>query len=254
MKPQPHSLVGLGAGAVLGLALVGCDAHLREHTPVATVQRVPGGLATALPEFQRIEVRGPVDVRVREGFPASVAVTIETAYADRVTTVVDDDTLVVDYHPPQVVCLGYCEGSPTAHVLVDVPTLVAASVHGSGDLEVEGTSGHDDVELTLAGSGDLRYSGIAQTLHCSLDGSGDMTLLGSARRLDARVEGSGDIQARGFAAIGGRFEIDGSGDIYTNLQGGDTAVELNGSGDLRYTGEIRITRIDVSGSGEIRKE
>src|SRR6185312_16616357 len=104
----------------------------------------------------------------------------------------------------------------------------------------------------IEGSGDLHYEGDADVLQCAIEGSGDIVAVGRGKRLEATIEGSGDVDARAFHAEGGKVVIEGSGDVYADIDG-DASVRIDGSGDLHSTGQARFTDLDLSGSGEIVK-
>jgi hypothetical protein len=80
-----------------------------------------------------------------------------------------------------------------------------------------------------------------------------VTLKGAGKRLDVSVEGSGDVNARDFPVEGGSFSIDGSGDVYTDLHGGESTVSIHGSGDFHYAGDARFVHMDMHGSGEVQR-
>ena len=232
-----------------------CLAVLAPFTLLACVHVNPGSSGThttqprAAGAFTRIEVRGPVDVVVHEGRPLALSLTTQGVEPARVETRVEGDTLVVDLHGELGGCIGICEES--ARLDIDAPVLNGVKIEGSGDVTVLGAGSHAKVDLDVDGSGDVHYAGAAEVLACRVTGSGDVTLSGSAKRLHAEVTGSGDVDARSFAAEGGEFLIEGSGDVTANLHGGDTTIRMHGSGDLRYTGEARITSLDISGSGDV---
>jgi hypothetical protein len=244
-------VLGLLVSAVLPGCIHGPDG------PVSTEVRQPrsteGGTAVA-GSFSRIDMRGSIDVLVREGPTTGVQVTgAENARAG-VETRVEGDTLIIDYKEPG--CVGVCihvGPSDDAKVTVDLPLFRAATLEGSGDLTVEAGGAHPEVDFDVRGSGDVRFRGAADVMRCMIEGSGDVTLRGAGKRLEARIHGSGDLRAREFPVEGGAYEIDGSGDIATILEGGELTAAIRGSGDLVYGGEARATHIEVSGSGTVRQ-
>jgi hypothetical protein len=230
------------------VTLTGCGRH--SGGPVTTA------LISAPGSFNQIDLRGPIDVLVREGGESSIAVTGTPSMRSRVQTRVEGSTLIVDLDEDTGHCFGICidtSGSEDARVTVNLPVLKAATIDGSGDLTVEATGAHPEVDFEVRGSGDVRYRGNAELVRCTLDGSGDITLRGAGKRLEARVHGSGDLRAREFPVEGGLYEIEGSGDIATVVHGGDMSVRIEGSGDLMYGGHARITDLEVSGSGSIHQ-
>jgi hypothetical protein len=247
--------VSLATLALL-VPLVGCMRH--DGGPVTTETRHLAQSSASRPShesFSRIDLRGPIDVVVHEGGETTIAVTGDQSMQARVRTRVEGDTLVVDVDDDESHCFGICiERNPApAQVTVDLPALRSATIEGSGDLTVEASGAHAEVDFDLRGSGDVRYTGNAELVRCTLEGSGDVVLRGEGTRLEARVHGSGDVEAREFPVTSGLYEIEGSGDIATVVHGGEMTVQIEGSGDLSYAGNAHITNLDVSGSGTIRQ-
>ncbi|HTQ44210.1 MAG TPA: head GIN domain-containing protein [Polyangiaceae bacterium] len=245
--------------AALGLPLVlaalsGC-AHHREATASTELRPSETG------GFSRIDMRGSVDVLVREGPVAQVAITGGPDDRAHVQTHVVGDTLVIesaegdghgddgdDDDDDDSTC-----SHSDAKVTVDVPALRSAILRGSGDLVIQAAGSHPEVDLVVLGQGDVRYTGSADLVRCKIDGSGDVELRGAGKRLEASLHGSGDLNARDFPVEGGAYEIEGSGDIATVVHGGEMAVHIGGSGDLRYRGDARITSLAVTGDGAVRQ-
>jgi len=88
---------------------------------------------------------------------------------------------------------------------------LSAALSGSGDVSAKAVSGPLHVRLT--GSGDVRIpEGMVSDMTVSIAGSGDVRFGGVARSLDARIAGSGDVTvARVTGAIS--KHIAGSGDV-----------------------------------------
>jgi hypothetical protein len=236
----------------LVLALFGC-AHHREATASTELR------ASETAGFSRIDMRGPVDVLVREGSGPQVAVTGGPGERAHVQTHIVGDTLVIessggddDSNDDDDDDEGACSHSE-AKVTIDVPALRSAILRGSGDLEIQAAGGHPEVDLVLLGHGDVQYTGSADLVRCKIDGSGDVVLRGGGKRLEASLHGSGDLNARDFPVEGGAYEIEGSGDIATVVHGGEMAVHIGGSGDLLYRGDARITSLAVTGDGAVRQ-
>jgi hypothetical protein len=77
----------------------------------------------------------------------------------------------------------------------DVRGPLAVDIAGSGNVSVGSMSGPLDVHV--AGSGDVKVAGgHATTMNVSIAGSGDVVFRGVADSLKARIAGSGDVRAR----------------------------------------------------------
>jgi hypothetical protein len=247
-------------------ALSGC-AHHREATASTELRGSEPGA------FSRIDMRGPVNVLVREGSGTKVAVTGGPGERAHVETHVVGDTLVIESsgaddddddnsdnddndndndNDNDRPCHDAC-GSGEAKVTIDVPALRSAVLRGSGDLVIQATGSHPEVDVALMGEGDVRYTGSADLVRCTIDGSGDVVLRGGGKRLEASLHGSGNLNARDFPVEGGAYEIQGSGDVATVVHGGEMAVHIGGSGDLLYRGDAHITSLAVTGDGAVRQ-
>jgi hypothetical protein len=115
-------------------------------------------------------------------------------------------------------------------VEVDVPTLDALRLAGSGNIVVDGIE-TGRLEVTLPGSG-------------SLTGSG------TATRLDITVSGSGMVQFTRLAASEVRALASGSGSIFiTAIESVDASV--SGDGAILYEGNPQDVTKSITGTGAI---
>lgn len=139
----------------------------------------------------------------------------------------------------------------TPIIMIDVRSLRALSIAGSGDMRVEGVK-TPALDASIAGSGDIRLDSIdAGELSLRVAGSGDVTARGRAQFVSIGVAGSGDVRARELTAEDGKVTIAGSGDVTVHAQRKLT-VKITGSGDVGYVGTPELTTSAV-GSGRVRK-
>ncbi len=83
-------------------------------------------------------------------------------------------------------------------------------ISGSGNVHLEGTA--ETVDLGISGSGDVRADNLkTQKAQCRVSGSGNISL-NVTKELDASISGSGDIRYSGSPASV-RTKVSGSGDI-----------------------------------------
>ena len=82
-------------------------------------------------------------------------------------------------------------GSSDIH-LMEVSGPVKVRITGSGDLGIGG--GHaSDIDVFIAGSGDVNYKGVAETLTAFVAGSGDVNVAHVNGAVKKSVAGSGDV-------------------------------------------------------------
>jgi hypothetical protein len=197
--------------------------------------------------FTRIDLMAPVDLEVRPGkFGATLEMDAEVA--SHLVTEVKDDTLRIsldgrglDFHRKQ-------------KIKVTMPEFRGVNIQGSGDADIAGFKDQEKVALSVAGSGDVKFSGSAGALAVNIQGSGDVVLAdGQAGALHASIQGSGNLKASGFKAKNVSVAIEGSGDADIRVAGGALKLAVNGSGDIRWTGDASAVSAATHGSGTIAK-
>ena len=233
-------LIGIAAA----VAASGCG-QSRAEDGGPTVQR-----SFQVGGFERIEVAGPYDVRVRTGSAPSVSASGPEKLMDRLVVEVKDGRLLI--HPRKDKRMfNWSSIRGTATIDVTVPMLSGASIAGSGEITVDRISG-ERFDGSVAGSGDLALDSLqVQALKLSIAGSGDVhARSGEAQSVDYSIAGSGDIDASGVRAGTAAISIAGSGSI-NGQANGTASVSIMGSGDVELTGGAKCT-VSKAGSGNVR--
>ena len=75
---------------------------------------------------------------------------------------------------------------------VSVSGPLHARIAGSGDIRIAGGA-VTDMDVSVAGSGDVRFGGVAQSLNARIAGSGDVTVAKVTGSVTKHVAGSGDV-------------------------------------------------------------
>lgn len=151
-------------------------------------------------------------------------------------------------------------GERRLKVIASSPSLNQVNIKGSADVYLKGAIKGNDLNLNIAGSGDieaenLQYTNIfalvkgsgdidlknvkATTVMSEVNGSGDINIKGSAQKATLTVNGSGDISAEKLAATNVVATVAGSGDIvcYASRQ---LDARVSGSGDIKYKGSPSV--------------
>jgi hypothetical protein len=194
-----------------------------------------------------IDLHGPIDVILRQGPGRRVTVHTDDNIVPLVETVVEDGVLVIR---PRAGTSARSRHPIVASV--EVPSLAALKVDGSGDIECAGWDG-DLLEVSVHGSGDVHIDSLhASTLAVLVHGSGDVRLSGKVARQGYDIEGSGDVKAHELVGEVVAIKISGSGDasVWATRE---LAIEINGSGDVHYRGPAKVTQ-QVHGSGDVIHE
>lgn len=197
--------------------------------------------------FDKINLTGSPDVVVAVGGQPSVRAEGEAADLERLDIAVVDGELRISMRPGSGWHWGSHHGI-TIHVTV--PSLQAAAIRGSGDINIDQVQG-PAFAATVDGSGDLdvRQLRVAGAASFNLTGSGGIRAGGGAPRTNASLNGSGDLSLAGFETTDATISLVGSGDVALRATG-TAAVQLTGSGGVTVAGGARCT-ISRSGSGDV---
>ena len=139
-------------------------------------------------------------------------------------------------------------------IRVSSPRLNAVNIAGSGEVHIADGLQTDDLQLSLAGSGDLTGQGIrCNQLKTSVAGSGDLHLTDiRCVQTTAFVAGSGDLSLKGLLCQSVGASVAGSGDLVLNGTADQANYHVSGSGDLSAS-KLKAQQVEasVAGSGDI---
>jgi len=199
--------------------------------------------------FSRVKLEGQMDVEVKVGPAQSVKVVADSDIIEYLRTRVRGSELEIDFknHKDKRRLFSRIK---KMQVIITVPTLESAEVHGSGDIFVEDVK-TDRFDLKVHGSGDaVVENAVVQALRIDLHGSGDIEIDGSCDGVRVDLQGSGDVEARKMQCKEANVALHGSGDIgvYASMA---ADVAVHGSGDIVVAGKPDQMRSKVRGSGDI---
>lgn len=136
-------------------------------------------------------------------------------------------------------------------IYVTVPKIEAVAVAGSGDVYAKGTIKNDNLELSVAGSGDMFFAKLdVSDIKLNIAGSGNMKIAGKpAENTQISIAGSGDVDTKQLQVDKISISIAGSGNVkcYATKK---IKASLTGSGDVAYKGNP-IINVESVGSGSV---
>jgi len=190
-----------------------------------------------------VELSGPINLTLRQGPDAALEVRGEQRLLANIETSVDGATLHIG---PRGLLLRHRQ---PIDVTLTLPALDTLHVSGNGDATASGFAG-ERLDLSLGGSGTLRFNGRYRDNVVALHGSGDLELTGgSSERVKAESVGSGNLTLVG-ATRALHAELQGSGELDArHLRAEDVHLEHTGSGTSAVYAS-RAAEIEVSGSGD----
>ncbi len=135
-------------------------------------------------------------------------------------------------------------------IYVTAPVFNKFSTAGSGNISGSNQVISDDnLDINVAGSGNINLNVKASDVDASIAGSGDITLAGEADLIKGSIAGSGDIKAKDLVAHKADVHIAGSGNAEVNADE-ELSANIAGSGDVRYAGKPK-TSSRIAGSGSV---
>lgn len=116
---------------------------------------------------------------------------------------------------------------------ITVPNIEGLSIAGSGSIKGEDAFDNlDRLDLAIAGSGDIEFSG-------------------SARKVSVSIAGSGKVKVANLKTENCKVDIAGNGDCSIEVTDA-LSVSIAGSGDVKYKGSPRLNT-SIAGSGRVRQ-
>jgi hypothetical protein len=210
----------------------------------------------------RIKIDGVVDLRVRQGSPASLVLSGDPRWIGKMTTLQSGDTVVIgtEMH------MGRRNGVRADVVL---PNLREVSSESVGMTEITGFKG-EELELSLNGAGSMNVNADFRIISASLGGVGSMklagmnseritldlqgagyvTLAGRSKSLKAELGGLGGLDAQAFAADSVTLELSGLGNATVTAHQ-SANLNLSGMGSVTVYGKPLNRRVSVDGLGKV---
>jgi hypothetical protein len=125
------------------------------------------------------------------------------------------------------------------------------TVAGSGKMELHNID-QPALDLTIAGSGNIKADGKTDRLKAKIAGSGTIEATGQAEDVDLTIAGSGD--ARLGVLTTKRVDINIAGSGNAEVAPSDSAkIKIAGSGDVRLVTEPKDLDTKIFGSGRIMR-
>jgi hypothetical protein len=238
--------VVVAAAVIAASAATSACGHSRDENPGPTVSR-----SYQVGNFDQLEVAGPFDVKIHTGAAPSVQAKGSEKLIERLVVEVRDGKLLI--HPKER--HGWFGSSSSVHgkgeIAVTVPSLRAATLAGSGGIEIDKVRG-DSFDGQIAGSGDLKVDSVdVGNLKLGIAGSGGARAgSGKAKSAEYEIAGSGGVDGAAITVDSLKVSIAGSGNVKARATG-TADVDIMGSGDVEVTGGAKCS-VSKAGSGDVR--
>lgn len=246
-------LAGLCMLAPLGLATAASEPSSASETRALDARVV------------RVKIEGVVDLRLRQGSPASLVLSGDPRWIAQMTAQQRGDTVVIGSDMNGVHMQRH---SPVRAEMV-LPNLREVSSESVGTTEITGFRG-DELDLALDGAGamnvnvqyrlisasmggvgSMKLAGVnAEGISLDLQGAGYVTLVGRSKWLRAELGGLGGLEARAFAADNVTLELSGLGNATVTAHQ-SANLNLSGMGSVTVYGKPLSRKVSVDGLGKV---
>lgn len=198
-------------------------------------------------DYDAIACAGAFDFVLVKGTEGNITIEGEENLLDYIITEVKDNKLVIktenniNLRP---------SSNTTIKITIPFKNISNVSLSGSGDLWNEDIISAPNLDIALAGSGDVVLTIEASNTVGKVAGSGDLTLKGNTNTLEASLSGSGDFSGFDLQSNHTEVSVAGSGDAKV-VSNESLKARVAGSGDIKYRGRPKTEDTKVAGSGSI---
>ncbi|PHR70591.1 MAG: DUF2807 domain-containing protein [Lutibacter sp.] len=199
-------------------------------------------------DYEKIAVGGSFDVTLVSGKEGNLTIKIEDNLLEYLITEVNDGTLKIKWKKGINV-------HTRKGVIITVPfkQINAVSLAGSGNIKTNDPITSHNLELKIAGSGNMNLDIKASDLITKIAGSGNMSINGTTTNLECRIAGSGDFNSYNLTTRDVEVKIAGSGTLKATING-KISAKIVGSGNVYYKGTGTTEDVKVTGSGNVSKK
>jgi hypothetical protein len=234
--------------SILAFLIIGTNLNAQVFTKKITGN---GKLITEnrnLSDYDKIDVAGSFEVKLVKGKEGAVSITSDENLMEYIETEVKNGQLKIQTKK------GYqLKSTKTIGIMVSFEMIDAISMAGSGNVRSAEVLNAADLNLNLAGSGEINLPVSAKNLTSHIAGSGNIKLSGKTDVLHCDIAGSGNLEGNNLKATASHINIAGSGNAKIHAVS-EIHAKIVGSGDVIYTGNPSIEKSKSVGSGSIRKK
>jgi Putative auto-transporter adhesin, head GIN domain len=231
------------------LAAVATLATTKRAPQVAESQRETRPLAG----FNRIEVVGVADVRLRQGTTEGATIEATAQLLPRIRTQVRDRTLFIDVAQERQWSdwLHWSGRRQTPRVTVDFIKLDRVESAGAIKLAADSLRA-DELQLDFSGASSVRIGNLqASRLHLEGSGATKAEIAGKVGTQVVDLSGAGSYKASGLESDWAEVHVSGAGKAFVNAKT-SLVVEISGAGVVEYRGNPKLEQ-DISGVGKVRR-
>ncbi|MDW3647491.1 MAG: head GIN domain-containing protein [Bacteroidia bacterium] len=194
-------------------------------------------------DFEGLSVNGVFDVLLHPGESHSVTITADENLMEHIKIEIKDDVLHItsekDFKTKEAI-----------KVDVYAEEINYVRIGGAANCESTGTLESDEIEMNIAGAGNIKLGLDTEDLKVNISGAGNLELKGNADESRFGISGAGNLQAYDLKTHKTTLKMSGAGnaEVYADE---DLNVSLSGIGRVSYKGSPENLQKNVSGLGVV---
>ena len=198
-------------------------------------------------KFDALSISISSDVEIKYGSTQSVEIEADKEDLGKIITVLEGSKLKIKREKGAKI-------KSDVKIYITTSSVNTLSVAGSSDVHFKGSYKIDDMNVSVAGSGDINFDDLnTPEIIVSIAGSGDMKLASKSpiEKGVFNISGSGDVSGFDAEIVKCNVSITGSGECSINAKSKLT-ISIVGSGSVTYKGSA-IVQSNIIGSGDVKK-
>lgn len=196
-------------------------------------------------KYSKINVSGSIDVELVEGKEGDIILQAEENLIEYIEVYCKNNTLTLKIRNNT-----YLKNIKQIKVQVPIEEISHISLAGSSTITGRNLLEMNELDINVAGSGEMSINVNVQNLDLNIVGSGNLSITGSAENCFINVAGSGDLNGENLVSNHVNVKVAGSGQSVFECNNTLKAYVV-GSGSVKYTGNPEILESKILGSGSI---
>ncbi len=196
-------------------------------------------------DYEKITISGSFDVTLVDGKEGKLTIKIEDNLSQYLVTEVKDGTLKIKWQKGINI-----KTKKGVTITIPFEQINAITLAGSSNVNSQKNIISHQLELIVAGSGNINAIVKTTNLITKIAGSGNVDLSGNTSKLNCKIAGSGNFDSYDLTIQNLEAKIAGSGTLKATING-KISAKIAGSGNLYYKGTATRENVKIAGSGSV---
>ena len=198
-------------------------------------------------DYEKLSISGSFDVKLIAGKEGNIAIKGDENLLEFIKTEVNNNTLSVYFEKGRSLQYDY---NSSIEITIPFENINQITFSGSGNLSNSDSISSDNLDITMSGSGNVKFESTTTNLKITKSGSGNLNAKGKTSNIEVLSSGSGNANLSDLTSINAVATQSGSGSITLNCSKTLQAKTI-GSGNIRYKGAPEKIDKSSTGSGSI---